>query len=440
MNLKMIFAATALAAMTMSSCSSDTPVDPAANLVKGEKTYASFNVNLKSTGSRANGDDNADAVEQTISSVTLYIFSGGVLEKSATPELQGSVTVPVEITTGEKIIYVVTSDHLNFSSTFELTEESTLLVDFEKQLASALATDIADPEEFLMIGSQKASVVKCTEAEAKAKPVAVTVTRAAAKLQVKYDTEAVTVRPTLNAAFGDAEFAVAQSSRQMYVTLKDGMYTPQGTASNGVYGGYEPAPATFEDGYFIKTVTDFTPGYDESKYTGENVVASPVTGNTTFALVRLKVTPASYYNNGRANSNGDFWVAARNDKKTATWIFASDESYNLLYFATEKAAKDYISAAKLGSAYTAVKYAEGMSYYRVNIITDNTATDFSQKYCVKRNNYYKINVTDIKALGAPTAPGVVPTDPDQPLESDSWLAADITCADWNPIDQNATLQ
>lgn len=155
-----------------------------------------------------------------------------------------------------------------------------------------------------MIGSQKASVVKCTEAEAKAKPVAVTVTRAAAKLQVKYDTEAVTVRPTLNAAFGDAEFAVAQSSRQMYVTLKDGMYTPQGTASNGVYGGYEPAPATFEDGYFIKTVTDFTPGYDESKYTGENVVESPVTGNTTFAIVRLKVTPNAYYNNGRANSNG----------------------------------------------------------------------------------------------------------------------------------------
>ena len=307
-------------------------------------------------------------------------------------------------------------------------------------MLSALATDIAVPEEFLMIGSQKASVVKCTEAEAKAKPVAVTVTRAAAKLQVKYDTEAVTVRPTLNAAFGDAEFAVAQSSRQMYVTLKDGMYTPQGTASNGVYGGYEPAPATFEDGYFIKTVTDFTPGYDESKYTGENVVESPVTGNTTFAIVRLKVTPNAYYNNGRANSNGDFWVAARNDKKTATWIFASDESYNLLYFATEKAAKDYISAAKLGSSYTAVKYAEGLSYYRVNIITDITATDFSQKYCVKRNNYYKINVTDIKALGAPTAPGVVPTDPDQPLESDSWLAADITCADWNPIDQNATLQ
>ena len=440
MNLKMIFAATALAAMTMSSCSSDTPVDPEANLVKGEKTYASFNVNLKSTGSRANGDDNADAVEQTISSVTLYIFSGGVLEKSATPEVTNNVTVPVEITTGEKIIYVVTSDHLNFSSTFEIAEESTLLADFEKQLASALATDIAVSDEFLMIGSQKASVVKCTEAEAKAKPVKVTVTRAAAKLQVKYDTEAVTVRPTLNAAFGDAEFAVAQSSRQMYVTLKDGMYTPQGTASNGVYSGYEAISTPIEDGYFIDAVDNFTPSYDESKYTGENVVEKPVTGNTTFALVRLKVTPNAYYNNGRANSNGDFWVAARNDAKTATWIFASDESYNLLYFATERAAKDYISAAKLGSAYTAVKYAEGMSYYRVNIITDNTATDFSQKYCVKRNNYYKINVTDIKALGAPTAPGVVPTDPDQPLESDSWLAADITCADWNPIDQNATLQ
>ena len=95
MNLKMIFAATALAAMTMSSCSSDTPVDPEANLIKGEKTYASFNVNLKSTGSRANGDDNADAVEQTIGTVTLYIFSGGVLEKSATPEVTNNGTVPV---------------------------------------------------------------------------------------------------------------------------------------------------------------------------------------------------------------------------------------------------------------------------------------------------------------------------------------------------------
>ena len=454
MNLKMIFAATALAAMTMSSCSSDTPVDATENIARGETTYATFNLSLKTTGSRANGDDNADEREQTVNKMHLYIFGGGILEvdHAITDSYTfGNKVGPVQLTTGEKVVYAVAGDLKVNDAEFTATVESTRLSDFEKILFDALADDIATAGNFLMAGKEEVTVTKSTE-QAPCQ-VTVSITRAATKTQLKYGGEdgTVNVRPTINATFADAQFVMMQCAETMWLT--PGNYTQASKVNNsGTYKGYTTVPATVDDDLFCAAVTDFSENLDNSLYTGEAYNENPVTGNTTFALVRLKATPSkicdSYNKNDKTYkysgslTNGTFYVLAKKDAKTASYIFASDNNYNILYFASTSKAGSVKSALGLGSEWTVETYTNGNVYYRVNLITDPAAAaDGPDKYCALRNHFYKITVTDIKALGAPNAPGVVPTDPDQPLEADAWLDATIDAEPWVAVDMdNTTLQ
>lgn len=453
MNLKMIFAATALAAMTMSSCSSDTPVDPTANIARGETTYATFNLSLKTTGSRANGDDNADEREQAVSKMHLYIFGGGILEvdHAITDSYTfGNKVGPVQLTTGEKVVYAVAGDLKVNDAEFTATVESTRLSDFEKILFDALADDIATPNNFLMAGKEEVTVTKSTE-QAPCQ-VTVSITRAATKTQLKYGGEdgTVNVRPTINATFADAKFVMMQCAETMWLT--PGNYTQASKVNNkGTYSGYTEVPNTVDDKLFCDAVTDFSENLDNSRYTGEAYNENPVTGNTTFALVRLKATPnpskicngydttnKTYSYGGSLSSNGTFYVLAKKDVKTASYIFASDNDYNILYFASTGNASTVKSKLGLGSEWTVETYTNGNVYYRVNLMTNPDATVLKEKYCALRNHFYKITVTDIKALGAPNAPGVVPTDPDQPLESDAWLDATIDAEPWVAVDMNNT--
>lgn len=454
MNLKMIFAATALAAMTMSSCSSDTPVDATENIARGETTYATFNLSLKTTGSRANGDDNADEREQTVNKMHLYIFGGGILEvdHAITDSYTfGNKVGPVQLTTGEKVVYAVAGDLKVNDAEFTATVESTRLSDFEKILFDALADDIATAGNFLMAGKEEVTVTKSTE-QAPCQ-VTVSITRAATKTQLKYGGEdgTVNVRPTINATFADAQFVMMQCAETMWLT--PGNYTQASKVNNsGTYKGYTTVPATVDDDLFCAAVTDFSENLDNSLYTGEAYNENPVTGNTTFALVRLKATPSkicdsynkndkTYKYSGSLGSNGTFWVLAKNVAPTGSFIFASDNDYNILYFASQSKANTAKTALGLGTDWKVYEYTNGYVYYRVNLVTNPDATDLKEKYCALRNHFYKITVTDIKALGAPNAPGVVPTDPDQPLEADAWLDATIDAEPWVAVDMdNTTLQ
>lgn len=452
MNLKMIFAATALAAMTMSSCSSDTPVDATENIARGETTYATFNLSLKTTGSRANGDDNADEREQAVSKMHLYIFGGGILEvdHAITDSYTfGNKVGPVQLTTGEKVVYAVAGDLKVNDAEFTATVESTRLSDFEKILFDALADDIATADNFLMAGKEEVTVTKSTE-QAPCQ-VSVSITRAATKTQLKYDTTegAVNVRPTINAKFADAKFAMMQCAETMWLTPGNYTQASKPTQSNkGTYTGYTEVPNTVADNLFCDAVTDFSENLDNSRYTGEAYNENPVTGNTTFALVRLKATPKqicdSYdtktktYKYSGSLTNGTFYVLAKKDATTASYIFASDNEYNILYFASTTKANQAKTALGLGTGWSVETYTNGYVYYRVNLMTNPDATDLKEKYCALRNHFYKITVTDIKALGAPNAPGVVPTDPDQPLEADAWLDATITAEPWVAVDMNNT--
>lgn len=447
MKAKAIFSGILAAMVTLASCSSNEPVDPEQNrLVKGDPSYTAFSIKMSKPSTRAVADDDySDPTEQSVQSVNIYIFSGGVLEVTSKPEINSEVTAPVAVSTGDKVVYAVTSENIELTA----VAEETLLKDFEKQLFDAASEKIAADGDFVMIGREKITVIKCTEEQARNNPQEIAVDRAAAKLQVKYDAEKVKVRETINAQFSACEFTPAQSIRQMYLTLGEGMYsfigektTDSKNKAKSYYPGLVDVPATFEDGVFCTSPTEFSVDYAESRYMGENINENPTTGKVTFALVRLKAKPnGKLYGNKNLPTDGTFYVLARNIASSSTWIFASDNNYNIVYFATEADAKKYGTDNNLSSDFKPYKYDKGMTYYRVDLknTADEEAT-LSQKYRVVRNNYYRVNITEIKNLGAPTAPGVVPDDPETPIEQDSFLACELTVKPWTFHEQNSTLQ
>lgn len=129
---KAILPALAGAMLFLGACSSEEPVKPEASLQKGEPTCTAFSIKMNTPSARAvEDDDNADAVEQSITDINIYIFSGGVLEVMSKPEINDYVTVPVAVSTGKKVIYAVATDLLDGDNAIEFTEESTLLTTFE---------------------------------------------------------------------------------------------------------------------------------------------------------------------------------------------------------------------------------------------------------------------------------------------------------------------
>lgn len=425
------------ALMLSASCSSNEPVGEN-NGLKGETTYTAFTISMANSGTRAGdeAEETSDDVEQTISSIRIYIFSGGVLEVKDNPQINEYVTTPVEVTTGEKLVYAVTNSTLGTALDAKVTEGTTTVADFEKELFSSLPNDIAASGNFVMIGSQRAAVLKWTKEEAKENAIKVNVDRASAKVQVKYPAD-VTVAANVNATFSNPVFTLAQQARQMYVN-RGLLYTPLGDAAGGTYAGLVAVPDG-EISDFIDAPAAYDKAYSKNKYTAECVSPNPTTGNVTFVVVRLKATPSAVYNNATLTDD-DFWVLARNDKKTATWIYASDADYKVMYFASAADANTYKASANLEDSYEATKYSDGMAYYRIEIKSAPESENLNEKYCVLRNNYYRINVTDIKALGAPSAPGLVPEDPTTPLEKDSHIVAEIDVTPWVMKDINESLQ
>lgn len=429
----------ACALLSLASCQNELPAEE--KLVKGEPSFAAFSIKMAKHTTKAYGDTNADYSEQIISNATIFVFSGGVLEKVAYPEVNDNVTVPVEVSTGSKKVYLLAGD----GAALAVEEESTRLSDFETMLFNALESNIAEADNFVMLGSVAVNLTKLSEAEALANPFTVQVDRAAAKLQVLFSesgANAVKVAAPLVADFSNCSFTPAQCAKQMYVNRQEGMYTPLDPTGTDAYT--YPGLTTVDNNLtYTASPANADPSFDANRYAGECVAERPTTGNVTFALVKVKCSPTKVYGGKTLTNNGTFWVVARNLPESATWIFAVDANYDMLYFATSSDAQNYISKNSLGSGYKAYKYDQGFCYYRLNLSNtsdDNADMPDSKKYAALRNNYYRLRVTDVKGLGAPTAPGVTPSDPTTPLEQNSFLACEVEILPWTMNESDAVLQ
>ena len=315
---------------------------------------------------------------------------------------------------------------------------------FEEKIVAALSGEtstIAVENQFVMVGKKAdAAITQQEEAAAKSNPVEITVTRAAAKVQMKYAAD-VPVAGKIGAAFGDARFTLVQGNKSMYIYRADGAVTPTGKKidqkdenSDGTYDHLTALKSTYGDDDFVVAQTDWDHSFAGSCYTAENVNEAPKTGNSTFVMIRLKSTPTNV-ENGSSLTDGTFYMAVEytdNSKKTV-------KSYEYKYFASKTDAETWITNTHAGSdTWAAAEYTKGYCYYRLNV-RDIRETDVPKRYSVLRNNYYKVNITQIDDMGSNTPGGLVPTDPDTPLETSTYITASITVEAWTTVDMNEPL-
>lgn len=82
-------------------------------------------------------------------------------------------------------------------------------------------------------------------------------------------------------------------------------------------------------------------------------------------------------------------------------------------------------------AYLVVKYTNGIAYwaYWMRSRLDGT---IAEKYALKRNNHYKVNIISVDGVGEPTEDDNL--DKDEDLEADASMKATIEVLNWNVVD------
>lgn len=411
----------------------------------GVKTYASFSVSLLNQSTRATSNDpNAVTEETKIHDLYIYIFNGGVLETKGRINLNANNkgTSALATTTGTKTIYAV-ANYNNAKG-----DIGSLQSDFEKQLIAA--TGIAKENGFFMAGKTEATLTEQDENAAIANPIAITVARGAAKVQMQFGTN-VPVKSVVNAKVANAKFTLAQQNTQMYLAkLIAGEFSPKGETTeqtdvdqDGTYDHLMKLPSTDDELKWINAGQTYQNTYATSKYLAENVNKAPTTGNTSYVLVSLQVTPQA-----TADASGNviqtaltpgttFYVLAKKDATSGKITFATKDD-KILYFKQNADATTYKGTQVNLNDYEVLEYTNGISYYRLNI-RDIRKTALTEKYAVNRNHYYKVNITEISNLGFNTATGTIPTDPTTPLETQTYISADITIETWTVVDMNEPL-
>lgn len=440
MKTKSIFAAMVALCLLAGCNKEDNPNGPVPD---GTKTYAAFTVKVNTMGvTRADVDGNAVEAEQKITKLDLFIFSGGVLETTGSVTLDNNNvgTTTLQTTTGTKDIIAVANPTGEMTAAVGSTQKA-----FEEKIIATTSGDastIAVENKFVMVGkTADVAVTQQDEAGAKSNPVAITVTRATAKVQMKYAAD-VPVAGKIAAAFTDPRFTLAQGNTTMFIYRAEGAVTPSGKSADqsdtapkdGTYDHLTPLKADYADADFKVAETDYNNEFAKSCYTAENVNQTPNTGNSTFVMIRLKCTPTTVENSGSL-TGGTFFMAV----KYKTNAHKVVDSYEYKYFASKSDADSWITTNHSGDdTWASAEYTNGYCYYRLNI-RDIRETDVPKRYSVLRNNYYKVNITQIDDMGSNTPGGLVPEDPETPLETSTHISASITIEAWTTVDMNEPL-
>lgn len=93
-------------------------------------------------------------------------------------------------------------------------------------------------------------------------------------------------------------------------------------------------------------------------------------------------------------------------------------------------ADDRAAAKAAGTHYLPVEYTNGTAYwaYWMRSRTDGT---IAEKYALKRNNHFKVNIVSVDGVGDPVEDDNL--DKDENIEADTYMKATITVLDWNEV-------
>ena len=97
-----------------------------------------------------------------------------------------------------------------------------------------------------------------------------------------------------------------------------------------------------------------------------------------------------------------------------------------------KFATDRADAKKRGG-YLSVEYTNGMAYYAYWMRSKLDGA-IAEKYALKRNNHYKVNIISVDGVGEPTEDDNL--DKDEDIEADTHMKATIEVLNWNEVEIN----
>lgn len=168
-------------------------------------------------------------------------------------------------------------------------------------------------------------------------------------------------------------------------------------------------------------------------YATPNSNEIPTQGNASFISIKGTFTPSEVYNadgttTGILDGSGDFWRIAIYDGDPAS-ADSKFVDFGSKYYYEQPDAGQYDASKQ-----KPVKYDNGTCYYGL-WIADNSKTEANERYTVKRNTFYWINILSVDGAGANTEAGVI-ISPDQELDSEAWIYAQIKVEDWSGIEQS----
>lgn len=465
------FAAASLL-VSVSSCTSDrNPFDIAMTNPAVESETAKIRLSLDVASTRAD-DDLSTAEERKVSKVSIYVFDAqDQLEKFMT-DISVSSTAPIEleVAPGRKTLYAITSKTV-ISSTLET---GTPIETFEETLFSSTLSDLKTTNGFVMAGKSDVQMV-LKSANSNEVPNSnifkIELVRMLSKTQVKRanDMKLSDFGLRIN---GPMIFRVSQTNDKMRLVAdaaKEVWSEYKDDNEDGTCNGYSVGKNLEFQGV---VTTDFTA--EGCHYITENIVQSPLSGNTTFVSLCVPYAPINYYRFNSVTSSAEivgpydtpgqsFFAVGIVDEKYGMEDFAMDPSNNhVIVFKDKTNADNYRDALNQGNAsaitvsesdsplrapavrasevhyreFSTVIFELGKAYYRINISSGET-----DNYKIIRNKFYKINIKSIDNLGFHSEDLLRPKDPtsDPGNATTAWIEAQLTVAPWEDVNQDVDL-
>lgn len=453
---------------SVTSCKSDD--SPFNWTITSENNNATIQLRLNIEETRAG--EMSTAAEREIKKVTVLVFDEKEeleLNKSLNVTA-GTNTVNLEVSSGLKTIYVVSSrSNVNPGSGMSLT-------DYENKIFISTLANLKTEDGFVMVGksNEQQVMLSATEEDLPSSNIFdIKLVRLVAKAQVK---SANIDGSSFGISFGAATFKACQLNERMRVIHNgsDVFTSYVDGNNNGTYDNY----SLRESADYLNSVADFTA--DGCEYMSENIVAKPLSGNTTFLSIRYATTPVKYYSFNSATSKVEtlsetpapsttYYAVGIQDKTNGIVDYALDNSSkHIITFKTQEDAEAYMNSLNNGDAsaftvsqtdapmkapsvseeaanavqFEVIKFNGGYAYYRVNIAHQETSGDSDVSTIkVMRNKFYKVNINSVKSLGFSSEALLRPANPAAELDAEghSWISASISIAEWDEINQNVDL-
>ena len=423
---KVIMTMTAAAVMGLASCSNENVPMGGDLTPQGEPTSMKLVLDLSGGAySRAITDVNSKTEETTIDKLQVYIYNDkGIFEKeheipfAELEEVVGhdnqyATKNILAATTGKKTIYV----GANMTDAMKQIMKANSAQALAKKGVGAALRDITTDNKFVMFSTVAAgNTLKATDAnQADQVPadnqVTVTLQRLAAKIAVGMTANLADPGVKQGAAgeITDLGFLVDNINKMYYLTYGgvDGN-TPAATDANMLVADYDKNNFEFATWNANPQFQTITPGTAEkttwkTAYAAENLTADKVIEGVTRIVVKGQFTPKSGIKvDGNAGKRTFTETDGHIAKGANYYMFNLPEAGGYAFFneadATDEILKEWLASigitdlGKQNEAIAAkVLYTKGMNYWWITV--DDNRGD------IKRNNFYRADITSIWAPG-----------------------------------------